>query len=65
MRAYVFPTDTAWTQYLRELQQRDPTQTEANFWIPSGWTLKSLEVGDRFLMRSKATEGGRIVGALC
>ncbi len=62
MRAYVFPTDTRWARYLRALQQRDPEQTEANFWVPSGTTFRALSPGDRFLFRSKASEGGQIIG---
>lgn len=62
MRAYVFPTDTAWARYLRGLQERDPSQTEANFWVPSGTGFKALSPGDRFLFRSKASEGGKVIG---
>lgn len=62
MRAYVFPTDTAWARHLAALQARDPAQTEANFWVPSGTGFSALSPGDRFLFRSKADAGGQIIG---
>lgn len=62
MRAYVFPTDTAWARFLARLQASDPTQTEANFWVPSGVNFKALAPGDRFLFRSKADAGGKVIG---
>ncbi|WP_010146995.1 HNH endonuclease [Serinicoccus profundi] len=62
MRAYIFPTDTAWARYLIDLQQRDPTQTEANFWLPSPVGFKALSPGDRFLFRHKKGAGGQIFG---
>lgn len=62
MRAYVFPTDTSWARYLKVLQGVDPTQTEANFWVPSGTSFNALSPGDRFLFRSKAAAGGQIIG---
>lgn len=62
MKAYVFPTDTAWARHLRDLQRRDPSQTEVNFWIPSGSSFRALSPGDRFLFRSKADAGGQIIG---
>lgn len=62
MKAYVFPTDTSWARYLAALQQRDPGQTEANFWLPSSTRFAYLSPGDRFLFRSKADAGGQIIG---
>lgn len=62
MRAYVFPTDTSWARYLRELQVRDPSQSEVNFWVPSGSTFRALSPGDRFIFRSKADAGGKVIG---
>lgn len=62
MRAYIFPTDTSWARYLIELQLRDPTQTEANFWLPSSVRFSALSPGDRFLFRHKADAGGQIFG---
>lgn len=62
MRAYVFPTDTAWARYLSDLQQRDPTATEVNFWLPGTRGFDALRPRQRFLFRSKASEGGRIIG---
>jgi putative restriction endonuclease len=58
MRAYVFPTDTRWAAYLRQHPELD----EVNFWLPSTVPFKALQVGDRFVYRSKSAVGGRLIG---
>ncbi|TWP38524.1 HNH endonuclease [Leekyejoonella antrihumi] len=58
MGAYVFPTDTEWAAFLRARPDLD----EVNFWLPSTVTFKALQAGERFLFKSKAKAGGRLIG---
>ncbi|GAB3061536.1 hypothetical protein GCM10027053_24820 [Intrasporangium mesophilum] len=58
MRAYVFPTDTSWSSYLRARPHLD----NVNFWLPGGGNFAALARGDRFLYRSKMAAGGRLIG---
>ncbi|WP_301486726.1 HNH endonuclease [Intrasporangium sp.] len=58
MKAYVFPTDSDWAAFLRA----NPEFDEVNFWLPSAVTFKALQVGDRFVYRSKSAVGGRLIG---
>lgn len=56
--AYVFPTDTDWATFLRARPELD----EVNFWLPSPVRFKALQRGERFLFKSKAKAGGRLIG---
>jgi putative restriction endonuclease len=58
MRAYVFPTDTSWSAYLRGRPELD----NVNFWLPGGGAFAALVRGDRFVYRSKKDAGGRLIG---
>lgn len=58
MRAYVFPTDTTWSTYLRAR----PGLDNVNFWLPGGGGFAALSRGDRFVYRSKQSAGGRLIG---
>ncbi len=52
MRATLGVTDNAWAAYLRE--HRDVY--EANFWVPSGGSFRSLKPGEPFLFKTKAPD---------
>jgi len=65
MRITVGVTDNAWADFL----WTQPGITEANFWLPSGGSFKSLTDGEVFLFKTKAPRpqlvgGGRFQGFL-
>ncbi|MBR3235516.1 MAG: HNH endonuclease [Atopobiaceae bacterium] len=57
MNVYVGLTDWSWYDFLRDHDMR-----EVNFWQPSGRSFRSLQEGELFLFKLKASQGGRIAG---
>lgn len=57
MRVVVGVTDGDWATYLR----RREYLTEANFWLPTATTFRSINPGEGFLFKTKAPEN-RLIG---